>query len=169
MPENPFRLPDTIRHPKKRALLKALAKSGAVRRACAAACVHHSTYYEWRLDDAAFADAADVAREHYIEWLEAVADKRATSGPRPSDTLLIFRLKALRPHVYRERYEHKVAPEEIDREIERLMRELKACPNCSCPTCREKRSENNGLNGRPSPQAELAVNASNRAVGREKL
>jgi hypothetical protein len=123
-----------------------------------AAGVHHSTYYEWRLDDPAFADAADVAREHYIEWLEIVADQRATSGPRPSDTLLIFRLKALRPHVYRERYEHKVSPEEIRREAERVLGKLKAryalaCPDCSCPRCSEKRRERicNGQANRTTP------------------
>src|SRR5262249_50824556 len=119
--KNLYRLPDTIRHPKKRALLKAIAECFGVRRACAVAGVHHSTYYEWRHADPEFAEAADGAREHYIEWLEAVADERATRGRKPSDTMLIFRLKALRPDVYRERQVITLTRQERESRIAELL------------------------------------------------
>jgi hypothetical protein len=163
-----FKPPDTIRHPKKRAFLKAFARCGAIRRACAAAGIHHSTIYEWRKSDAEFADAVDVAKQWAIETLEMEADRRAVDGvPRMkfhkgkplidpdtgkpyveyeySDSLLMFRLKRLDP-AYRENYKPSpISDAELNAEIERTLDQLKAkyaaepCPACSCPRCVEKR------------------------------
>ncbi|MBI1213988.1 MAG: hypothetical protein GC190_21205 [Alphaproteobacteria bacterium] len=81
---------------------------------------------EWRKADPEFdkrwKDADDLA----IERMESEADRRAVDGTdKPvfyqgercgeireySDSLLIFRLKARRPEVYRERFEHSADPE----------------------------------------------------------
>lgn len=113
--------PANIRAPKKRAYLKAFAACGGYMRACRAAGIHHSTYYDWLDKDKDFRDAMAELKEEYIEWLEAVADERATRKTRPSDILMIVRLKALRPEVYRERHDVKVSEAEVDREIERLL------------------------------------------------
>jgi hypothetical protein len=119
--KNLYRLPDTIRHPKKRALLKTLAKSGAVRRACTVAGVHHSTYYEWQHSDPAFATEVTEAREHYIEWLEQRLDDMATDEKKPNVVAMIFRLKALRPEVYRERHEVNLTRAEREARIAELL------------------------------------------------
>jgi hypothetical protein len=124
MAKNLYRLPDTIRHPQKRALLKALAKSGAVRRACAAAGVHHSTYYEWRNSEPAFAAEVAEAREHYIEWLEQRLDDMATDEKKPNVVAMIFRLKALRPEVYRERQQITLTRQERESRIAELLAKL---------------------------------------------
>lgn len=75
------------------------------------------TIYEWRDADEDFATRLDEANEAAIERMEAEADRRAIQGiDKPvhyqgervdvirefSDTLLIFRLKAKRPNVYRD-------------------------------------------------------------------
>jgi hypothetical protein len=79
--------------------------------------------YDWRHADGAFRERWDEAVAIAIERMEAEADRRAIEGTlepvfyqgsecghvrRYSDTLLIFRLKALDPAKYRERasFEH---------------------------------------------------------------
>ena len=103
--------------------LKALAAGSPVEKACKAACYGRSTVYEWREQDAEFAKAWDEAVDAFVELMEAEADRRGMVGvdepvfhdgkevgtkKRYSDTLLIFRLKALRPEKYRERIDAKV-------------------------------------------------------------
>lgn len=147
--------PEEIRNPKKRALLVALSCCGFLGRACQAAGVHHSSFYVWRREDGAFAAASREAKACYIEYLEAVADERATKGKRPSDTLLIFRLKALKPEMYRERHETRVTPandytvpvsdEEIKEEANRTVAWLKAqAAAMPCPKCGGKRDGEHG-------------------------
>jgi hypothetical protein len=107
-----------IRHASKRAFLVAYARCGKVGIAAEAAGIHRSSHWVWMRDDDAYADAFADAHESYIESLEAEADRRAVAGwdepvfhngevvgakRRHSDLLLIFRLRALRPDVYRER------------------------------------------------------------------
>jgi hypothetical protein len=119
-----YRLPDTIRHPKKRAVLKAIAKCFGVRRACAVAGVHHSTYYDWQHSDPAFATEVTEAREHYIEWLEQRLDEMATDEKKPNVLAMIFRLKALRPEVYRERHEITLTRQEREARIAEILAQL---------------------------------------------
>jgi hypothetical protein len=109
-------------HARKRAMLKAFARIGLVTRAALAAKIERTTHYKWLREDPQYAAEFAEANEEFIEKLEEEADRRAVDGTiRPvfyqgsqcgevrehSDTLLIFRLKALRPEVYRERQEHQ--------------------------------------------------------------
>jgi hypothetical protein len=112
----------TIQTPEKDELFFASLSSGRkVMAACADAGYKRPTVYQWREADEAFAARWKDAIEDAVERMEAEADRRAVEGTRRpvfykgdvcghirefSDTLLIFRLKALRPDVYRERHEH---------------------------------------------------------------
>ena len=87
----------------KARFLSVLEKVGVIKLACHAADAGRSTVYDWRLKDPAFAEAWDVALEDGVDMLEAEAIRRAS---RSSDSLLIFLLKAKRPELYREHYEH---------------------------------------------------------------
>lgn len=111
----------TTRTPARDAkFLDAIRKGATVSDACAAACYTRSIAYTYRTQDPKFAEAWDEANEDAIERMEREADRRAVEGyDRPvfhngvevgserrfSDVLLIFRLKAKRPDVYRERTE----------------------------------------------------------------
>lgn len=103
--------------------LAALAKYGFVARAARFAGIDRETARRARKSDESFAKAWDAALADYIEDLEQEADRRAYKGTlRPvfhkgvkcgvirdfSDTLLIFRLKALKPDVYKDRSESTV-------------------------------------------------------------
>lgn len=97
-----------ISHQKKRALLVAYAGTGNVRAAAHAAGVSRQAHYQWFANDAAYKEAFQEATEDAADVLEQVAWHRATVGWQdkpPSDTLLIFLLKGLRPQKYRERYD----------------------------------------------------------------
>ena len=103
---------------KKKALfLKQLALTGNVTKSAAAADWRRQTAHEHRKKDPDFAEAWANAEQEYADHLEKEADRRAVEGvdePRfyegkvcghvrkYSDTLLIFRLKALRPSKYRD-------------------------------------------------------------------
>lgn len=109
--------------------LKMLAKSGNVLLACQAAAVTRSTAYREKSLHASFSAEWNEAMGKAIEYLEATAWKRATTGtmepvwmkdengrpvkvdsvPRMSDTLLIFLLKAHKPHMYRETIRSEVS------------------------------------------------------------
>lgn len=106
-------MPRTRRTPKKRpqseslpdwgpAFLERLRSSGNVRFACQAASIGRRTAYDRREADETFKAAWDEAIEDACDALEAAAWQRATGGDSPSDTLLIFLLKAHRPYKYRE-------------------------------------------------------------------
>lgn len=107
---------------KREAFILALAVTGNVSAACKKAKVSRQTVYLYKREDPAFAAAWDEAEAIYVELLEAEADRRAAKGTlKPvfykgakvgtvreySDTLLMFRLKALRPDKYRERADVK--------------------------------------------------------------
>lgn len=91
----------TERTPKKeRALLAKLSEGKSIVAACRAANVGRSTYYEWREKYPDFRQAADDAIEDGTDLLEDEAHERATRDENPSDTLLIFLLKARRRKKY---------------------------------------------------------------------
>ncbi|MFK7601876.1 hypothetical protein ACI3L1_06655 [Deinococcus sp. SM5_A1] len=102
---------------KREAFILAFAKTGNISAACKKAKISRDTVYRHKRDDAAFAEAWGEAESIYVEILEAEADRRAKTGTlKPvfyqgqevgkvreySDTLLMFRLKALRPDKYRD-------------------------------------------------------------------
>ena len=97
--------------------ISTLVACGNVSRAAVRAKVHRSTAYEEREKSAEFAAAWDDALAAALDLMEGEARRRAFEGTlRPvfyegakcgsvreySDTLMIFLLKAHRPHLYRE-------------------------------------------------------------------
>ena len=110
----------TSRTPQKDGrFLAELARCGLVTQAARLAGYTRSRVYAWRREDADFRDRWDDAIAEYVETLESEADRRAVEGilkpvfylgepcgaiPQYSDTLLIFRLKALKPEMYRDHY-----------------------------------------------------------------
>lgn len=117
-------VPEKFVAEKRAKFLAHLAQYGFVTRAAKAAGIHRDTARDTYDNDPAFHKAWDAALAEYTERLEAEADRRAYKGTlRPvfhkgqkcgvirefSDTLLIFRLKALKPEVYAERSKHELA------------------------------------------------------------
>lgn len=74
-------------------------QTGIVALACRAAGISRTHAYRERQRSTTFAAAWADAEEDATEGLEAEARRRALAS---SDTLLIFLLKARRPHVYRD-------------------------------------------------------------------
>lgn len=124
-----------LKKERQKLFLKEFAKCGVIFRAAEKASLNRSTHYEWLKLDVEYSRAFSDVKEEYIEKLEAEADRRAVEGvDRPvfydgnvvghireySDTLLIFRLKALKPEKYRESYhitgkvEHGLSRETLD-------------------------------------------------------
>ena len=89
----------------KKAFLAAFAETGVVLAAAQAAGVGRTSVYRWLEHDEAFSSAFHQAEEDSTQHLERVAYERATRAQEPSDTLLIFLLKARRPERYRDRFE----------------------------------------------------------------
>jgi hypothetical protein len=127
--ESPF---NSIRHPKKRAYLRALVEAGGnVTRACELAAIDRSTPYtrQWQ-EDAEFQTALVQAKRMAAEALESEAIRRGFQGvsepvgwykgepggyvTKYSDTLLIFLLKGAYPERYSERHEVRGAFAHID-------------------------------------------------------
>lgn len=109
---------------KDEVLFAAIAQGAPVGTALAEAGYKRATAYEWRREDPDFATRWAEAQALAVERMEAEADRRAVEGVlepvfhqgevvghvrKFSDTLLMFRLKALEPAKYRERYEHSGA------------------------------------------------------------
>lgn len=91
----------TKRTPEKgERLLRQLALGKSVSAACKLEGIGRTAYYEWRKQDPAFAEAADEAIEQGTDRLEDEAMRRALNRKSPSDTLLIFLLKARRREIY---------------------------------------------------------------------
>ena len=88
---------------RKKRFLDAFRRVGVVVHAAKAAGVDRSVVYDWKRDDPEFLIAFVHAEQESTEVLEAEAVRRATRTRLPSDTLLIFLLKARRPEVYRDR------------------------------------------------------------------
>ena len=133
----------TSRTPVKDAkFLELIAGGATISDACRAAGYTRSTVYVYKADDPKFAEAWDEANEQAIERMEREADRRAIEGyDKPvyhlgvevgserkfSDTLLIFRLKAKRPDVYRERAEVAVTmTDELATRLENALKREKS-------------------------------------------
>lgn len=117
MANKPVPHPD---HARKVAFLAAFAVNGTVSKSAKDAEICRRSHYDWLQNDEAYARDFAIAKQDFIESLELEADRRARDGVEEpvfqngvkvgtklkySDTLLIFRLKALDPEKYRERYE----------------------------------------------------------------
>ncbi len=153
---------------KKRAFLVAYAKCGGVCKSAEAVGISDRTHRNWIHDDAEYKAAFEDAGEAYVQKLEAEADRRATEGVEEpvyqggelvgtklkfSDTLLIFRLKGLKPEKYRERIEHKGQVEHKLRVVEdgdwyanadRLSAQTNGAPNSSAHESGPVQSGGNG-------------------------
>lgn len=86
----------------EKAFLAGLREHGLVCRAAQDAGISKSWVYDRREASTRFARLWDEALDISTEILEAEAMRRALSHESPSDTLLIFLLKARRPNVYRD-------------------------------------------------------------------
>ncbi len=108
--------PAPCRETARRRFLRALAETGSVRAAAAVSGRTRSAWIALRGRDPGFAALWEQALDSYVDLLEAEADRRAMRGEeepifysgkqvgvraRTSDSLLMFRLKALRPGRYR--------------------------------------------------------------------
>jgi hypothetical protein len=80
----------------------ARAPGGSITRACRAANVCRTTFYNRKSEDEVFRTAVAEALEEACDLLEEEARRRAM---KCSDTLMIFLLKAHRPEKYRERFD----------------------------------------------------------------
>lgn len=110
--------------------LDALRVHGIVTKAAIEANVERSTLYFERQRDPVFAQEWAEALDRGVDMLEDVAKQRAYDG---SDTLLIFLLKAHRPHKYRDTIRTvtlNLNPDDLqnlsDDDLERLDQQLKA-------------------------------------------
>lgn len=91
-----------VGHPKKRAFLAAFARCSIVLEGCEAAGVSRQTVEYWKVHDAEFYKLFEHAKEDAADRLEAHAVWRATHAKKPSDLLVIFMLKAMRPMKFRD-------------------------------------------------------------------
>ena len=105
--------------------LRRIAQGDGITEAAEALGICRSTHNKWLKEDPTYKARYDEAIDEKVDRLEAIADHRATVGRlrkrfhkdepiidpatgeqyveyEPSDNLLMFRLKALRPEVYRE-------------------------------------------------------------------
>lgn len=95
-----------------------MRKCGHIAHACEACGISRECYRKTYNKFPEFAKKVDEAKEFYIEAMEIEADKRARDGVDTpvyykgkridvkreySDSLLMFRLKGLKPDMYRER------------------------------------------------------------------
>ena len=109
--------------------LAILRRTGNVCKAVAGSGYARRRVYEWREEDADFAEEWEAAVEEYATRLEEEADRRAVEGYVKqtyvdedgtvqevrgySDTLLIFRLKALKPGMYRDPVKGEGVPPQV--------------------------------------------------------
>ncbi len=107
-----------ITHPRKRAFLSEYSLTGSITWSADKAEIARRTHYDWLDADPDYVQAFADAQERYCEKLESEADRRAVDGTEKpvfyqgvvagyvreySDTLLMFRLKALAPDKYKDR------------------------------------------------------------------
>lgn len=103
---------------KREEFMAELTQHGNVTRAARAVGITRVYAYQVKAEDAVFAEAWDNAIQEWADMLEGEADRRAFEGATKgiwykgelvgeerlySDTLLMFRLKALRPDLYKDR------------------------------------------------------------------
>lgn len=88
----------------KKAFLDAFKQIGIVAPAAAIAGISRDAVRMATIRDPNFAEQYKEALEQSTERLESIAYTRASRTQDPSDTLLIFMLKARKPAVYRDNY-----------------------------------------------------------------
>lgn len=112
---------------------EALDKGATIGEAAKIAGYSRRSVYDYAADDPSFSQALDDAKMDIVERLEKEADKRAMDGVtdfksikvskeqykvvpvvRYSDSLLMFRLKALAPEKYRDNYKPPELPDELE-------------------------------------------------------
>lgn len=130
---------------KLRFITELTRNGGHVERACQAAGVSRVMMGNYRDDDAEFALAWEAVQEANVERLETEADRRALGYEEPvfykgeptghqlmrySDNLLMFRLKALKPQVYRDGPGNKpgeqLSEEELDAALTKMVARRRA-------------------------------------------
>jgi len=113
-------LPFTHLHTTKRTFLAAYLECGLMRQAARNCGIDISNHYHWKRTDPAYVEAFTEAHNIVAELHEEEASRRALGWDETrytndgtaytlrkySDTLLIFRLKALKPEMYRDSYPH---------------------------------------------------------------
>lgn len=96
---NPYR----ITAEQKAKVIEGITKSGNNTIAAAHAGIHRTAITRECKRDKKFSDDIQVARDAYADVLEQIADRRIRDDTdKASAILLMFRLKALRPDMYRE-------------------------------------------------------------------
>ncbi|MGD1335050.1 hypothetical protein ACP6H1_21785 [Vibrio harveyi] len=112
---------------------EALDKEATIGEAAKIAGYSRRSVYDYAAEDPEFAERLDDARMDTLEKLEKEADRRAHDGVRDfksiktgkdsykvipfnkySDSLLMFRMKALAPEKYRDNYKPPELPDELD-------------------------------------------------------
>jgi hypothetical protein len=109
-----------VQRVRKTTFLDQLRRTGNVTVACAQSGVPRTVVYEWRSEDIDFKIGWEQAIDEAADLMEAEAWRRGVQGVTReiyhqgavvgseqvySDALLIFLLKAARPHKFRERFE----------------------------------------------------------------
>lgn len=95
----PLRMFDHIQDSRKRTFLEYFSKCGIIAKTCELAAIKPSSHYYWIENDDEYKKAFEIANDIATDVLEAEATRRAMNG---SDVLLIFLLKARKPHIFRE-------------------------------------------------------------------
>ncbi|MGD1467176.1 hypothetical protein [Vibrio harveyi] len=112
---------------------EALEQDATIGEAAKIAGYSRRSVYRYAEEDPTFAEQLDDARMDTLEKLEKEADRRAHDGVRDfksiktgkdsykvipfnkySDSLLMFRMKALAPEKYRDNYKPPELPDELD-------------------------------------------------------
>ncbi|MCR9838663.1 hypothetical protein NB539_20085 [Vibrio parahaemolyticus] len=112
---------------------EALEKQATIGEAAKIAGYSRRSVYDYAADDPAFAQQLNDAQLDIVEKLEKEADRRAMEGVtdfkslkvskdgykvipfvKYSDSLLMFRLKALAPEKYRDNYKPPELPDDLD-------------------------------------------------------
>jgi hypothetical protein len=101
--------PSSVSDPQKRGMLIATSYLGRVSQACHYAGITRRQHNRWLEEDEAYSEAYSEAYAHYIDKLEAEADRRVFSGA--SDVVLITRLNAEMPDKY-------VRPSRVDMRLQ---------------------------------------------------
>ncbi len=112
------------------AFLEAYARSHDHSASAKLVGVHPHTVNQHRIVVPEFGELYAEVKEVITQQLEAEADRRALNG---SDLLLIFRLKALRPEMYRDKYEVTVQPALNKLSDDELKDALKVAQKLSLP------------------------------------
>lgn len=82
----------------QRKFLACYVKAGSVGPAAILAGMNRNTHFAWKRNDPAYAAAFEVAHDMMVEMLEGLVHQRADL----ETTCAIFRLKALKPEMYRD-------------------------------------------------------------------